>query len=99
MPPTAPPAAALRIYTTTDYQPRTICHWPEQIARLRWKVENGDLLLAIARHIRARSGPVAIYLVDDPRNPGLQDAMSLAQTGAALALQPVDPRTLHAPAP
>ncbi|KAI1782236.1 hypothetical protein LXA43DRAFT_906396, partial [Ganoderma leucocontextum] len=78
----APPASLLRIYTTVDYLPRAICHWAEQNARLRWKVENGDLLLALAWLIRARTGPVALYLVDDTANPWLQAADSLARTGS-----------------
>lgn len=84
-----PPSAALRIYTSQATLVQSVCYWAPRNAESRWKVRDGDLLLATAHLIRARTGPVVFLrqplvatLPAGSTDDNFASAFQLAQCGA-----------------
>lgn len=88
----SPSHTSLRVYTVNEFVIHSVCVWAPRNAASRWKVCDGDLLLAVACLIRARAAPV-VFHAPSPLlpSPALHTALQLATTGAALPIPPSVP--------
>ena len=82
-----PPTTSLRIFTTDTFLIQSVCVWAPRNATSRWKVRDGDLLLAVARLVRARAAPATFLPVMPPLPPQgcMHAAVQLAHVGMGLS--------------